>query len=488
LPAFEVEDKRLGSMAYRHKPYWLWNGGRSFTLGAVLALAAGALGVWTIPQPEDTKLAGKRRHVFISFKHEDLDFAENVSIRLERAGFATWADSHIETGREWRAAIDLAIHDSFALIVIMTPEAKSSEYVTYEWAFALGKGIRIVPLLLRPTQMHPCLETLQYLDFTNARSRPWERLIAEIKAVSLAALSHSLKVSISSPPIIPGAAASLDSTVPDERRDAIRTLASVGTQAALSALRESLKHPLRDVRSAAAEALGEIGDSMAVPALIEALNDDPMGSVRSTAAKALGSIKDPSAVHALVKALKDPVGSVRAAAAKALGGIQDPVAAPALIETLNDNYEQVLRAVASSLGAAKDPAAVPALIGKLTDPGENVRLSAAKALGDIGHPAAVPELIHALEDPASEVRSMAAKALGTIKDPTAVPALIKVLDKDDATPGNVSAIVYALEQINDPSAAPALTEALHSASTRVRSAAARALRTLNRQVAGRSMS
>lgn len=40
---FEVEDKRLGSMAHTHQPYWLWSGGISFALGAALVGVAGAL-------------------------------------------------------------------------------------------------------------------------------------------------------------------------------------------------------------------------------------------------------------------------------------------------------------------------------------------------------------------------------------------------------------------------------------------------------------
>src|SRR5437773_5924851 len=122
------------------------------------------------------------KHVFISFKHEDLDFTENVISRLEKAGFLTWADDKLRAKNEWRTIIDLAIKNAFALIVIMTPEAKASEYVTYEWAFAWGVGTKVIPLMLQKTSLHPRLEALQYLDFTNPRARPWERLLEEVRA------------------------------------------------------------------------------------------------------------------------------------------------------------------------------------------------------------------------------------------------------------------------------------------------------------------
>lgn len=58
----------------------------------------------------------------------------------------------------------------------MSPEARASEYVTYEWAFAWGCSKKIIPLMLRETSLHPRLATLQYLDFSNRLSRPWDRL------------------------------------------------------------------------------------------------------------------------------------------------------------------------------------------------------------------------------------------------------------------------------------------------------------------------
>ena len=106
-------------------------------------------------------------HIFISHSHEDIDFAENLHSRLTQAGFTVWRDTGIRGGEDWRREIDEAIKGAFVLIVMMTPEAKASEYVTYEWAFAWGAGVKVIPILLKTTELHPRLESLQYLDFTN---------------------------------------------------------------------------------------------------------------------------------------------------------------------------------------------------------------------------------------------------------------------------------------------------------------------------------
>lgn len=117
-------------------------------------------------------------HIFISYSHDDGDFAEVLKGELEVVQVKVWTDeSRLVAGEDWREGIDQAIKDALALIVVMTPTAKASEYVTYEWAFAWGIGVKVIPVLLKPTSLHPRLEVLQYLDFTHRTMRPWNKLI-----------------------------------------------------------------------------------------------------------------------------------------------------------------------------------------------------------------------------------------------------------------------------------------------------------------------
>ena len=75
---------------------------------------------------------------------------------------------------------------------------------------------------------------------------------------------------------------------------------------------------------AVAEALEEIGSDArtAVPALIAALKDEDE-EMRRAAAESLGEIGDQAAVPALIEALKDNNKQVRLAATRALGKIGD---------------------------------------------------------------------------------------------------------------------------------------------------------------------
>lgn len=130
------------------------------------------------PQEDENRI-----RVFISHENDDGDFAEVLKLKLEKMGIDAWTDvDRLRVGDDWRQEIDDAIRKSSAVIAVMTPRAKESEYVTYEWAFAWGGGVKVVPIMLKPTQLHPRLESLQYLDFTNRRARPWSRLIEELKS------------------------------------------------------------------------------------------------------------------------------------------------------------------------------------------------------------------------------------------------------------------------------------------------------------------
>jgi len=123
-----------------------------------------------------------QKSIFISHDHEDADFAELLKLRLEKNSIIGWIDSErLKIGQDWREEIDESISNSLAVIAIMTPDARKSEYVTYEWAFAWGKGIKVFPIMLKQTQLHPRLESLQYIDFTNRSARPWDKLIESIR-------------------------------------------------------------------------------------------------------------------------------------------------------------------------------------------------------------------------------------------------------------------------------------------------------------------
>lgn len=120
-------------------------------------------------------------HIFISYSREDSVFAETLQSKLEEAEFTVWRDTGIRVAEDWRNKIDKEINEAFAVIVLITPSVQDSQYVAYESAFAMGAGVKVIPIMLRRTEkLPPRLEPLEYLDFTDQNTLPWKKLIESL--------------------------------------------------------------------------------------------------------------------------------------------------------------------------------------------------------------------------------------------------------------------------------------------------------------------
>jgi hypothetical protein len=114
------------------------------------------------------------KHVFVSYAREDARFAGELTRRLRATRRTPWQDlRNLIGGDDWRVTIDDALRNADVLLVVMSPGATKSQYVTYEWAFALGAGVRVIPVLHKRTKLHPRLSLLQYIDFAAGNGTPW---------------------------------------------------------------------------------------------------------------------------------------------------------------------------------------------------------------------------------------------------------------------------------------------------------------------------
>jgi formylglycine-generating enzyme required for sulfatase activity len=122
-------------------------------------------------------------HVFISYEHEDQAYTRKLRDSLRQRGFEVWMDEHLESGDRWLRTIEQAVRDSAAVVVVMTPEAKDSEWVEAEILLAQDEGKPIFPLLLRGGVFFS-LVTKQYTHVTGGRMPPddfYERLEREVR-------------------------------------------------------------------------------------------------------------------------------------------------------------------------------------------------------------------------------------------------------------------------------------------------------------------
>jgi hypothetical protein len=193
-------------------------------------------------------------HVFISYSRRNNTFADQLETELEAAGIDAWTDNDLEAGEPWRESIDNAIQQCFAVLAVMSEDAKKSEYVTYEWSYALGVGVTVIPLVLRKVTLHPKLEELQYLDFSGDFNAPFKKLLRRLKNLEI------------------------------------------------KYLQKTLRHPQYAIRRHAARRLGELKVRKAIPDLIRVLeNDRSRKVVRPAAADALEAIGTDEAIKAAEK-------------------------------------------------------------------------------------------------------------------------------------------------------------------------------------------
>ncbi|HBW66792.1 MAG TPA: hypothetical protein DEF43_06425, partial [Chloroflexus aurantiacus] len=242
---------------------------------------------------------------------------------------------------------------------------------------------------------------------------------------------------------VPALAKALSDGDVQVRQQVVEALGCIGDSAAAAALVKALGDTNAEVRWTTMKAFEQIG-SRNVATLLRAISDgkwqfpwqdaqawkignqaiEAIGSVfnggdtgkRMIATLALGETGNSAALPALERALRDTDLWVRRAALEALAKIGDQaVIVPALERALRDTDQWVRQTAAEMLVKIDDTAAVlPALERALRDADQWVRRTAAEALGKIGDASAVEALQRALAD--TESMGAAGRSRGARKD------------------------------------------------------------------------
>lgn len=109
-------------------------------------------------------------HVFISYSHKDTEQRNALNNYLSERGMPIWYDERLEGGDDWRDEISTAIDEAFVVLLIVTGNAMNSHYCTYEWAYALGTGAPVIPLIFENInfmEVHAPLRNKQFINCTN---------------------------------------------------------------------------------------------------------------------------------------------------------------------------------------------------------------------------------------------------------------------------------------------------------------------------------
>jgi hypothetical protein len=119
---------------------------------------------------QSASTGGSMPHVFLSYSSNERLLAEILEVDLNLAGHPTWRDkSSIEGGSEWADAIEDALLESYAMIVVLSDASRVSEWVEREMDAATASQTPIIPVRWDEGPIPDHLADLQAVDFSKVR-------------------------------------------------------------------------------------------------------------------------------------------------------------------------------------------------------------------------------------------------------------------------------------------------------------------------------
>jgi HEAT repeat protein len=405
------------------------------------------------------------KHVFISYAHNDNDFAEVLKTKLSESGIVAWLDQdRLEMGDDWRLSIDNALRGAFACIVILSPEADASKYVTYEWAFACGLGLKVLPILYRECDnLHPRLEIWQYKDFTPRTDRPWNELIARLQEIQKENLNASSVVSSSGREShVHGAMQALTDWKPADRAEAAKVLGDLKEKQAIDGLLSAINDNEVNVRITAIQSLGKIADKRATEPLLE-LIDDKDTEIRNAIIIALAKLKDSKALPHILQIVKNETNTdVRLSAARALVPLATKAELKELVTLIEAEQHSSIRVqLINALATVDASYSIPTLIDCLADVPE-VRNMAESVLLKLDFTDFEDHIEYGLCHGVSVVGSRVAYIAGEFLQTTINPLLLGYLEDPSTDVNTRKELAYALGKTGDPDVIPDLIKILRS--------------------------
>lgn len=212
------------------------------------------------------------------------------------------------------------------------------------------------------------------------------------------------------------------------RKEVVEALVRYGARVT-ELLIEQLHSGDLETRQAAVIALGQIGDSRAVPALVQVLTDDE--ELVITAAGALAKIGDRRSLEALISLIGHHQPAVRQAVIAAINSIGHPEMAARAAELLNDSDPRVRESAVQIAGYFGYSECTDILFERCRDEDQSVRRAAIEHIPYLEDERAIPILAEALETGSASERASVAKAFGQVEGRRVMGYLLACLNDWD---------------------------------------------------------
>src|SRR5579871_2459985 len=90
------------------------------------------------------------KHIFISYSRADTPVMQRIAQALRDSAIKVWTDEKLTPGTaDWQSSIQKAIEAAGAVVVLLSPDAKESEWVGRELTYAQMRKLMVMPVLVR---------------------------------------------------------------------------------------------------------------------------------------------------------------------------------------------------------------------------------------------------------------------------------------------------------------------------------------------------
>lgn len=108
-------------------------------------------------------------HVFISYSRKDAELARKIALQLRDQDIPVWIDvNNVAVGSNWDQAIQQALEESISLIMIISNDSIDSQYVLFEYGYAMAQSIPVIPIIRSSSPPKAIPDNLRALQILNS--------------------------------------------------------------------------------------------------------------------------------------------------------------------------------------------------------------------------------------------------------------------------------------------------------------------------------
>lgn len=141
--------------------------------------------------------------LFISYSRRNIDVVRSVVTNLEQAGHDVWFDRELLGGQDWWDALLQQIRSCEVFVVAVSPTQLASKACGAEFAYATALGLRILPILIRDTNLDLAPSSLSGKHIVDYRTPTADSGIALVRALSEIGPATPLPDPLPTPPPAP---------------------------------------------------------------------------------------------------------------------------------------------------------------------------------------------------------------------------------------------------------------------------------------------